>query len=74
MMFPSKEIVAELKKEYPKGTRVELVKMDDPYTRLCSGDKGKVIAVDDAGSIHIRWDNGEGLAAAWKKDIIRKEE
>ena len=29
MMFPSKEIVEKLKKEYPKGTRVQLVAMDD---------------------------------------------
>lgn len=29
MMFPSKEIVEAIRKEYPIGTRVELVHMDD---------------------------------------------
>jgi hypothetical protein len=26
-----------------------------------SGSKGTVIAVDDIGTIHMRWDNGRGL-------------
>ena len=29
MIFVSRDIVDDLRKEYPKGTRVELVKMDD---------------------------------------------
>ena len=29
MRFPSKEIVEQLRKEYPAGTRVELTRMDD---------------------------------------------
>lgn len=32
--FPSKEIVDRLRQQYPKGTRVELVSMNDPYTKL----------------------------------------
>lgn len=30
MRFPSKETVERIRKEYPVGTRVELVQMDDP--------------------------------------------
>lgn len=29
MKFPSREIVERIRKEYPAGTRVELVQMDD---------------------------------------------
>ena len=29
MRFPSREIVEQVRKEYPVGTRVELVQMDD---------------------------------------------
>lgn len=29
MMFPSKKIVDEIKRQFPKGTRVELLHMDD---------------------------------------------
>ena len=46
MMFPSKEIVEKLKKEYPKGTRVQLVAMDDLQAPPI-GTKGTVIGVDD---------------------------
>ena len=28
-MFPSREIVKRVREEYPEGTRVELVRMDD---------------------------------------------
>jgi hypothetical protein len=48
--FPSKETVERLRKEYPHGTRVELVRMDDPYSRLQPGDKGTVDFVDDSGT------------------------
>ena len=30
MRFPSKETVERIRKEYPVGSRVELVRMDDP--------------------------------------------
>ena len=30
MNFPSSETVKRIRREYPVGTRVELVKMDDP--------------------------------------------
>ena len=41
------EILEKLKKEFPSGTRVALVKMDDPYSTLKAGDKGTVTGVDD---------------------------
>ena len=51
-----------LKNIYIKGTRVELISMDDPYTKLVAGDKGTVDHVDDAGQIHVKWDRGSSLA------------
>ena len=70
--FPSEKIVEELRKEYPKGTRVALVKMDDPYSKLVPGDKGTVKGVDDAGTIHVRWDRGSSLGVAYGEDSCRK--
>jgi hypothetical protein len=69
---PTDKKVIDARKTYPSGTRVELVKMDDPYTKLRPGDRGTVTHVDDAGGIHIRWDNGEGLAALCNVDKIKK--
>lgn len=72
--FPSREIVERLREEYPEGTRVELVRMNDMYSRLSSGDKGTVRCVDDAGTIFVRWDNGSGLGIAYGEDECRKLE
>lgn len=61
-----------LREKYPKGTRVELVHMDDPYTSLTTGDKGTVRFVDDIGTIHISWDCGSSLGAVYGVDVITK--
>lgn len=60
MRFPSKEIVEQLRKEYPAGTRVELTRMDDVQAPPI-GTKGTVKGVDDTASIMVAWDNGSGL-------------
>lgn len=44
-----------------KGDRVRLVRCDDPYTRLRPGDEGTVDLVDDAGTVHVKWDSGSSL-------------
>ena len=48
--FPSREVVERLRKEYPEGTRLSLISMDDPYSKLESGDRGTVTHVDDGGT------------------------
>ena len=64
MRFPSKETVERVRKEYPVGSRVELVRMDDPQAPPV-GTKGTVRGVDDIGSIMVAWDNGCGLSVAY---------
>ena len=70
--FPSRAVVENLRRRYPAGTRVALVSMDDPYTKLQPGDQGTVIAVDDMGTVHIQWSNGSTLGAAYGADVIEK--
>ena len=72
MIFPKKESVDRIKKEYPKGTRVELVAMDDPYSKLEPGDKGTVQFVDDTGTIHVNWDNHSCLGVVYGEDSCNK--
>ena len=67
----SKEALQALRERFPKGTRVELVQMDDPQAPPI-GTKGTVIGVDDIGSIMVSWDNGSGLNVAYGEDICRK--
>lgn len=69
--FPSKETVERLRKQYPEGSRVELVSMNDPYTTLRPGDRGTVSGVDDIGTLFIKWDNGSGLGVAYGEDQVR---
>ena len=71
MRFPSKETVEIIRRQYPAGTRVELVQMDDPQAPP-PGTLGTVRGVDDTGSIMVRWDNGSGLNVIYGEDICRK--
>ena len=60
MKFPSKDIVKKVRAEYPIGTRVELVKMDDVQSPPV-GTKGTVKGVDDTASLLVGLDNGCGV-------------
>lgn len=71
MRFPNKETVDRIRREYPAGTRVELVRMDDAQAPA-PGTKGTVLGVDDTGSLIMRWDNGSGLNVVYGKDAVRK--
>lgn len=71
MLFPHKDIVGNIRRQYPAGCRVELVKMDDPQAPQ-TGTKGTVIGVDDTGSIMVAWDNGSGLNVVYGEDKCRK--
>lgn len=71
MVFPTREQVEVVRAEYPKGTRVELVYMNDPYGRLQPGDRGIVDHVDDTGTVFVRWDCGSGLGVVYGEDKIR---
>ena len=70
-MFPSKETVERIRREYPRGTRVELIRMEDRQAPP-PGTQGTVLGVDDTGSLLMRWDNGSGLNAVYGEDLVRK--
>lgn len=72
--IPSRETVARLREQYPEGTRVELISMNDPHTTLQPGDKGRVSMVDDTGTIFVKWDNGSGLGIVYGEDSVRRIE
>ena len=38
------------------------------------GTKGVVRVVDDAGTIHVNWENGSTLGAVYGEDVVRKVE
>ena len=71
MIFPNKELVESIRKQYPIGCRVELLSMDDPQAPPV-GTKGTVRGVDDIGSVMVSWDNGSGLSVAYGEDSCRR--
>ena len=73
MRVISREVLQNLREQYPKGTRVELISMNDPYnTKLIPGCKGTVISVDSIGTIHVAWDCGSSLGIVYGADQCRK--
>lgn len=60
------------KAQYPPGTRLELLHMNDPFSPVPGGTRGTVKFVDDAGQLHMNWDNGRTLAVDTDVDTIRK--
>ena len=70
MRFPSKEQIAALQRQYPRGTRVELLGMDDPQAPQ-TGTRGEVMGVDDAGQLLVRWETGSSLSLIPGVDSFR---
>ena len=70
-MFVKKAIVERLRGQYPPGTRVELIRMNDEQAPPV-GTRGTVRGVDDIGSIMVAWDNGSGLNVVYGEDLCRK--
>lgn len=66
-----RETVERLRKEYPVGCRVELIRMDDVQAPP-AGTKGTVRGVDDIGSIMVSWDTGCSLSVCYGEDICRR--
>ena len=68
---PTPREAAQIRLNYPPGTRIELELMVDAYA-VPPGTRGTVNHVDDMGSVHIKWDNGRTLAAIPGVDSFRK--
>jgi hypothetical protein len=74
--MPSKELLEQLRKDYPIGCKVKLLKMSDvqapPIGTIC-----EVLGINDIGDLMVAWSNGSGLNVVFREDIairIDKEE
>ncbi len=70
MHFLSREQIAALRRQYPCGTKVELLGMDDPQAPP-TGTRGEVMGVDDAGQLLVRWETGSSLSLIPGVDFFR---
>ena len=62
------ETLKNLRRNYPKGSKVKLIQMDDPYTTIPKETIGIVSKVDDAGTIHVNWETGSSLGVVYGVD------
>lgn len=71
MKILTREELELIRKEYPKGSRIELLEMEDLQAPPI-GTRGTVVGVDDIGSLLVNWDNGCGLNVVYGVDVVRK--
>ncbi len=65
--------VEKLREMYPEGTKIILQEMQGE-SQMPYGLKGTVTHVDDAGQIHMRWENRSNLALDVEVDTFQKVE
>lgn len=68
--LPTRAQVESIRAQYPKGTKVRMIHMTDPYSPIPTGTVGTVTCVDDAGSVHMAWENGSTLAFIPGEDSV----
>ena len=65
--------VEKIREMYPEGTQIILQEMQGE-NQMPYGLKGTVKFIDDAGQIHMRWENGSSLALNIDEDTFEKVE
>ena len=70
MHFPSREQIAALRERDPRGTKVELLGMNDPQAPP-TGTMGEILGIDDAGQVLVRWATGSSLSLIPGVDSFR---
>ena len=68
--LPTRAQVERIRKQYPVGTKVRMLHMTDPFEPIAAGTVGTVAYVDDAGSVHMKWQNGRTLAFIPGEDTV----
>ena len=61
MDFLKQDEVEKLRRQYPPGTKIKCIHMNDDCHPVPDGTLGTVQFVDDTGTIHVGWKNGSSL-------------
>ena len=71
MLTITKAEVEKLRQQYPAGSVVRLIRMDDIQAPPV-GTLGTVRYVDDIATIHVSWETGSSLGVVYGMDEIEK--
>ncbi len=69
MKLVDQDTLERLRWKFPAGSEVELLRMDDVQAPP-PGTRGKVMFIDDAGTIHVAWNTGSTLGVIHGVDEI----
>lgn len=72
MNFMKQNEVEMLRRQYPPGTKIRCIHMNDDCHPVTPGTTGIVRFVDDAGTIHVRWENRSSLGLVPGEDKFEK--
>lgn len=71
-MNSKQRYIAQLRNTYPINSRIICLRMNDQYSPVPPKTKGTVTHIDDAGTIHVKWDNGQTLGLVPETDTFQK--
>ena len=71
MKFPNKAYLEQLRKQYPKRTKLQMITMRNEKYPVPPGTFGEMTHIDDIGNIHVRWQNGSSLAIIPEVDSFK---
>ncbi|MCR5480090.1 MAG: DUF4314 domain-containing protein [Ruminococcus sp.] len=61
-MIKTKKEIKSIRETFPRGTVIKLLRMGgEEKFPVPPGTKGIVTFVDDAGTVHMKWDSGGSL-------------
>ena len=72
MEFMKQDEVERLRRQYPPGTRIKCIHMNDDCYPVPDGTLGTVQFVDDAGTIHVGLENGSARGLVPGEDQFAK--
>lgn len=70
MYIPTEKEIEDLRRKYPKGTKVRLLKMENDPLPVPVGTIGVINGLDDTGSLLVSWQNGSSLNVLYGIDLI----